>query len=95
MDLYYSSSIMWILEALMLAEKMLNVRLPQELAAQLEILTKSTGRTKSALTVEALRGYLEAENWQIADIQAGVEEANRGEFASTEEVKAFFAKYDC
>jgi RHH-type transcriptional regulator, rel operon repressor / antitoxin RelB len=79
----------------MLAEKMLNVRLPQELAAQLDTLTKSTGRTKSALTVEALRGYLEAENWQIADIQAGVEEANRGEFASTEEVKAFFAKHDC
>ncbi len=74
---------------------MLNVRLPQELAAQLDTLTKSTERTKSAPRVEALRDNLDAENWQIADIQAGVEEANRGEFANTEEVKAFFAKYDC
>jgi RHH-type transcriptional regulator, rel operon repressor / antitoxin RelB len=74
---------------------MLNVRSPQELATQLDTLTSSTGRTKSALTVGALRGNLDAENWQIADIQAGVEEANRGEFASTEEVKAFFAKYGC
>jgi RHH-type transcriptional regulator, rel operon repressor / antitoxin RelB len=73
----------------------LNLRLPQELAAQLDTLTRSTERTKSALTVEALRGNLDAENWQIAHIQAGIEEANRGEFASTEEVKAFFSKYDC
>jgi RHH-type transcriptional regulator, rel operon repressor / antitoxin RelB len=72
----------------------LSLRLPQELAAQLDTLTRSTGRTKSALAVKALRGNLDAENWQIADVQAGVEEANRGEFASTEEVKAFFAKYD-
>ena len=82
----------------MLGEKMLKVRLPQELAAQLEALTKRTGRTgrtKSALTVDALRGYVEAENWQIADIQSGVAEANRGEFASVEAVKAFFAKPDC
>lgn len=95
MHLYYSVLIVFTRKAFMLAEKMLNVRLPQELATQLDTLTKSTGRTKSALTVEALRGYLEAENWQIADIQAGVEEANRGEFASSDEVKAFFAKYDC
>jgi RHH-type transcriptional regulator, rel operon repressor / antitoxin RelB len=76
-------------------KKMLNVRLPQELAAQLDTLTRSTERTKSALTVGALRGNLDAENWQMADIQARVDEANRGEFASTEEVEAFFAKYDC
>jgi RHH-type transcriptional regulator, rel operon repressor / antitoxin RelB len=74
---------------------MLNVRLPQELAAQLDTLTRSTARTKSAPRVEALRGNLDAENWQFADIQAGVEEADRGEFASTEEVTAFFAEYDC
>jgi RHH-type rel operon transcriptional repressor/antitoxin RelB len=79
----------------MQAEKMLNVRLPAELAGQLDALTKATGRTKSALTVEALRGYLDAESWQIADIQAGVEEANRGEFATDDEVTAFFAKHGC
>lgn len=80
---------------IMQAEKMLNVRLPLDLASQLDALTKATGRTKSALTVEALRGYVEAEAWQVADIKAGIEEANRGEFASTEEVSSFFAKYGC
>lgn len=76
-------------------EKPLNVRLPSELAGQLDALTKATGRTKSAITVEALRGYVETEAWQIAEIKAGIEEANRGEFASEEEINLFFAKYDC
>lgn len=77
------------------AEKPLNVRLPGDLAGKLEALTQATGRTKSAITVEALRGYVEAEAWQIQDIQNGIEEANRGEFASEEEVNTFFAKYGC
>lgn len=95
LDLYYGQHNALTPEAFMLAEQMLNVRLPRELAAQLDTLTKRTGRTESALTVEALRGNLNAENWQIADIQSGVEEAIQGKFASTEEVTAFFAKFDC
>jgi RHH-type transcriptional regulator, rel operon repressor / antitoxin RelB len=77
------------------AEKLLNVRLPAELHGKLEQLTKATGRTKSFLTVEALKGYIEAEAWQVQDIEAGMAEADRGEFASAEEVTAFFAKHGC
>lgn len=79
----------------MQTEKILNVRLPAELAGQLEALTKATGRTKSFLTVEALRGYIHAESWQIQDIKNGIAEADQNEFASEEEVSAFFAQYDC
>lgn len=77
------------------SERPLNVRLPADLATQLDQLTKATGRNKSAITVAALRGYVEAEAWQIQDIKNGLAEADRGEFASTEEVNLFFAKYDC
>jgi predicted transcriptional regulator len=76
-------------------EKPLNVRLPADLAVQLEALTKATGRTKSFLTVEALRGYVEAEAWQVQDIKEGLAEADRGEFATPEEVANVFAKYGC
>lgn len=76
-------------------EKTLNVRLPVDLASQLEALTKATGRTKSFLTVEALRNYIEAQAWQVQDIQAGLQEADNDEFATAEEVNNFFAKYDC
>lgn len=77
------------------AERSLNVRLPADLATQLDKLTKATGRNKSALTVAALRDYVEAEAWQIQEIQEGLAQADRGEFASPEEVASVFAKYGC
>lgn len=74
-------------------EKPMTVRLPADLADQLEKLIQATGRNKSAITVAALREYVEAESWQIQDIKEGIAEAERGEFASDGEVKSFFAKY--
>ncbi len=74
-------------------DKPMTVRLPADLAGQLEKLTQVTGRTKSAITVAALRDYVEAEAWQIQDIEQGIAEADRGEFASADEVNSFFAKY--
>jgi RHH-type rel operon transcriptional repressor/antitoxin RelB len=75
------------------AEKPLNVRLPTELAAQLDALTKATGRTKSFLTVEALEAYIEQQLWQIAEVKAGIVEADKGEFATDADMNAIFAKY--
>jgi RHH-type rel operon transcriptional repressor/antitoxin RelB len=74
-------------------DKPMTVRLPADLAVQLEKLAQATGRNKSAITVAALRDYLEAETWQIQDIEQGIAEADRGEFASADEVNSFFAKY--
>jgi RHH-type transcriptional regulator, rel operon repressor / antitoxin RelB len=74
-------------------EKPMTVRLPADLANQLDKLIQATGRNKSAITVAALREYVEAEAWQIQDIEQGIAEADRGEFASANEVNSFFAKY--
>ncbi len=78
-----------------LLERPLNVRLPNELASQLDALSQSTGRTKSFITNEALRNYLDVQSWQIADIHEAIAEADRGEFASEKDVKIFFKKYGC
>jgi RHH-type transcriptional regulator, rel operon repressor / antitoxin RelB len=75
------------------AEKILNVRLPSQLHGQLEQLVQATGRSKSFLTVEALKSYVSQEQWQIADIRAGLDEADREDFATPQEVSAVFAKY--
>jgi predicted transcriptional regulator len=77
------------------ASRTLNVRIPADLAGQLEALTNTTGRNKSALTVEALSRFVEVEAWQVSQIKTAIEEADRGEFATTEEVNNFFAKYGC
>ncbi|MGS0743540.1 CopG family ribbon-helix-helix protein [Glaciimonas sp. GG7] len=74
-------------------DKPMTVRLPADLAGQLEKLIQATGRNKSAITVAALRDYVEAESWQIQDIEQGIAEADCGEFASASEVNSFFAKY--
>jgi len=76
-----------------ITDKPMTVRLPVDLADQLEKLIQATGRNKSAITVAALTEYVEAEAWQIQDIKQGIDEANRGEFASDSEVNAFFSKY--
>ena len=77
------------------ATRTLNVRIPAELAEQLDALTSTTGRNKSALAVEALSRFVEVEAWQIEQIRTAIAEADRGEFATAEEVNEFFAQYGC
>ena len=71
----------------------INVRVPEDLYSQLEALAAATTRSKSFLTIEALKSYLQSEAWQIQDIQEGIQEADAGQFASAEEVSTVFAKY--
>lgn len=74
-------------------EKTLNVRLSQLTHDRLKALTVSTGRSQSWLAVEALESYLEQQSWQIAEVTAGIAEADRGEFANTTDIDTIFAKY--
>lgn len=69
----------------------LSVRVSSELRDQLENLSVATGRTKSFLTAEALRGYLEIHAWQIQSIETAIEEADSGKakFADHDEVVAW------
>jgi predicted transcriptional regulator len=71
----------------------INVRLPEALYDQIEALAKATARTKSFLAIDALTHYVQSESWQIHDIHEGIKEADAGEFATDEEVKAVFDRY--
>ena len=46
-------------------DKTLNIRIPENLHHTLAMLTKSTGRSKSFLAVEALEQYLSYQSWQL------------------------------
>ncbi len=74
-------------------EKTLNVRIPPDVHAQLAELQKATGRTKSFLALEALSSYIDQQRWQIAEVKAGIAEADRGEFATDADMNRIFAKY--
>ncbi|GHV52227.1 hypothetical protein FACS1894206_00630 [Deltaproteobacteria bacterium] len=71
----------------------MSMRLSDDLAARLAGLAESTGRTKSALAGLAIRDFVERETWQIAEIRQAIKEADTGDFASEEEVKAVSAKW--
>jgi RHH-type rel operon transcriptional repressor/antitoxin RelB len=76
-----------------MSARTINVRLPEALYNQVEELAKPTARTMSFLAIDALTNYVQSESWQIRDIQAGIKEADAGEFVTDEQVKAVFSKY--
>ena len=80
-------------ESATLPSRTINVRLPSELYQQLEDLARATSRTKSFVTVEALSSYVAAQRWQIQDIEAGLAQAEQGDFSREEEVATVFARH--
>lgn len=71
----------------------INVRVPAELYQQLEDLARATARTKSFVAQEALSSYLAAQGWQVREIEAGLAEAEQGDFASEAEVAAVLTRH--
>jgi RHH-type transcriptional regulator, rel operon repressor / antitoxin RelB len=71
----------------------MTIRLEDEVKDRLELLAGSTQRSKSFLAAEAVRVYLETHEWQVAEIQAGLKEADAGDFASDKEVSALAKKW--
>jgi RHH-type transcriptional regulator, rel operon repressor / antitoxin RelB len=65
----------------------------QNLSNRLDKLAKSTKRSRSFLAAEAIRDYVALNDWQIEEIQKGIAEANRGEFASPAEVARLRKKW--
>jgi len=74
-------------------EYTLSVRIPAELRDQLEKLAGATGQTKSFFALEALRERVAHELWDLEQTRLAIAEADRGEFATDDEMKALFAKY--
>lgn len=71
----------------------MSMRLPKDLAAQLESLAKATGRTKTFLALQALQDFVERESWQVAEIKKALQEADAGDFATEEEMAVLDAKW--
>lgn len=64
----------------------------QELQRKFHQLAEETNRSESEIIHEALTGYLAADRHYIEVLGQRISAANRGEFASENEVEAFFAK---
>ncbi len=71
----------------------MTVRLDDEVKDRLERLAQSTQRSKSFLAAEAIRDFVENNEWQIAEIRAALTEADAGDFATNKEVAALAKKW--
>ena len=71
----------------------MTIRLEPELKRRLDKLASVTHRSKSFLASEAVREFIELNEWQIEEIQAAIKEADAGDFASDQDVEAVFSKW--
>ncbi|MEZ2409952.1 putative transcriptional regulator [Bosea sp. OAE752] len=69
------------------------IRLDDEMLAKLDALAADTDRSRNWIAAKAIEDYVALNAWQIARIKEGIAEADRGEFATDEEVEAVFRKY--
>jgi predicted transcriptional regulator len=71
----------------------MTLRLEDDIKTRLDKLADATQRSKSFLAAEAIREYVENNEWQIREIKAALKEANAGDFAGDPEVAALARKW--
>ena len=71
----------------------MTIRLEPALKRRLEQLAESTQRSSSFLAVQAIREFVELNEWQIREIRSAIAEADRDEFASEELVRDVLDKW--
>jgi predicted transcriptional regulator len=71
----------------------ITIRLEEEVKDRLDRLAESTQRSKSFLAAEAIREFVESNEWQIAETRAALQEANAGDFVSERDVEKLAIKW--
>lgn len=69
------------------------VRVSDETAKKLEEIAQKMDRSRSYTASEAIEEYVARQEWQLAEIAAGLAEADAGDFASPGELAEVLAKY--
>jgi predicted transcriptional regulator len=71
----------------------LSVRIDTKVRKRLEALARSSKRSKSFLAAEAIAAYVEAEEWQLNEIQAGLKDLEEGCTVSQERVSRWLRSW--
>jgi RHH-type transcriptional regulator, rel operon repressor / antitoxin RelB len=71
----------------------MTLRLEDDVKTRLDELSTATRRSKSYLAAEAIREYVFNNEWQVREIQAAIEEADAGDFATDADVAALARKW--
>lgn len=71
----------------------LSVRIETETKKRLEALARRSNRSKSFLAAEAIAAYVESEEWQLAEIQAGLNQLDVGAVVAHEKVSQWLRSW--
>jgi len=71
----------------------LSVRLDASVKKRLEALAQHSKRSKSFLAAEAIAAFVEAEEWQLAEVQQGLKELDAGQAVSHERTAAWLRSW--
>ncbi|MER8953625.1 CopG family ribbon-helix-helix protein [Mesorhizobium sp. M0833] len=69
------------------------VRVRDETADRLDRLAEKLDRSRSYVAAKAIEDFVAREEWQLAEIEAGLAEASQGDLAGASDVEAVVRKY--
>ena len=71
----------------------LSIRIDADTNKKLEALARRSKRSKSFLAAEAITAYVDAEEWQLGEIQAGLADLDEGKTISHERVVKWLSSW--
>ena len=71
---------------------LVSLRLDPEIRKRLDDLATAMDRSRASIAAEAVKQYIDLQEWQISAIKAGVEQADQGEFIDHAKLKAKWEK---
>jgi RHH-type rel operon transcriptional repressor/antitoxin RelB len=71
----------------------LSIRVDAGTKKRLDALSKRSRRSKSFLAAEAIAAYVESEEWQLGELQAGMAELDSGQEVSHEKVSKWLKSW--
>ena len=71
----------------------LSIRIDAGTKRRLDALSRRSKRSKSFLAAEAIAAYIESEEWQLGEIQAGIAELDSGRKVSHEKVSKWLSSW--
>jgi predicted transcriptional regulator len=71
----------------------ITVPVSDAMAERLDALASKLDLPTVSVVERAIEDFVSREEWQLAEIEAGMADADRGDFAGAEEVSAVLARY--
>jgi len=73
--------------------KTTTIRMDDEMVSRIDAMAEHLNRSRSWLINQAVDNFLSHEEWLVKEIEDGLAEAKRGEFATDREIAAQFKKW--